>query len=85
MLDEMTSRGASVGLGRYSPILIAYCKEQKTTQAAELVAEISAAAALQLDAGSSDALVDASVAAHDFKSAFASFQGYEGGEGYQIL
>jgi hypothetical protein len=60
--------------------LIVYCKEQKTAEAAELVAEISAAAALQLDAGSSDALSDASVAAHDFKSAFASFQGYEGGK-----
>jgi hypothetical protein len=59
----MTARGATVGLGRYSPIFIAYNKERKTAEIAHPAAEISAAA-LQLDAGSSDALVDASVAAH---------------------
>ncbi|KAL6614352.1 hypothetical protein ACP70R_036622 [Stipagrostis hirtigluma subsp. patula] len=73
ILDEMTAQGASVGLGVYSSILKAYCKEQKTAEAAQLVAEISAAG-LQLDAGSYDALIDASMTAHDFQSAFALFR-----------
>ncbi|XP_048564825.1 pentatricopeptide repeat-containing protein At1g69290-like [Triticum urartu] len=73
ILDEMTAQGASVGLAIYSPILKAYCKEQKTAEAAQLVAEISAAG-LQLDAGSYDALIDASMTAHDFQSAFALFK-----------
>lgn len=73
ILDEMTAQGASVGLGVYSSILKAYCKEQKTAEAAQLVAEISAAG-LQLDAGSYDALIDASMTAHDFQSAFALFK-----------
>uniref|UniRef100_A0A453FPY7 Uncharacterized protein n=5 Tax=Triticinae TaxID=1648030 RepID=A0A453FPY7_AEGTS len=73
ILDEMTAQGASVGLAIYTPILKAYCKEQKTAEAAQLVAEISAAG-LQLDAGSYDALIDASMTAHDFQSAFALFK-----------
>ncbi|KAI5007423.1 hypothetical protein ZWY2020_050868 [Hordeum vulgare] len=73
ILDEMTAQGASVGLAIYSPILKAYCKEQKTAEAAQLVAEINAAG-LQLDAGSYDALIDASMTAHDFQSAFALFK-----------
>ncbi|RCV27690.1 hypothetical protein SETIT_5G344900v2 [Setaria italica] len=73
ILDEMTAQGASVGLGVYSSILKAYCKEQKTAEAAQLVAEISAAG-LQLDASSYDALIDASMTAHDFQSAFALFK-----------
>ncbi|KQK10131.1 pentatricopeptide repeat-containing protein At1g69290 [Brachypodium distachyon] len=73
ILDEMTAQGASVGLGIYSPILKAYCKEQKTAEAAQLVAEITAAG-LQLDAGSYDALIDASMTAHDFQSAFTLFK-----------
>ncbi|CAO2171714.1 unnamed protein product [Urochloa humidicola] len=73
ILDEMTAQGASVGLGVYSSILKAYCKEQKTAEAAQLVAEISAAG-LQLDAGNYDALIDASMTAHDFQSAFALFK-----------
>jgi pentatricopeptide repeat protein len=72
ILDEMTAQGASVGLGVYSSILKAYCKEQKTAEAAQLVAEISSAG-LQLDAGSYDALIDASMTAHDFRSAFSLF------------
>jgi hypothetical protein len=43
----------------------AYCKEQKTTEVAQPVAETTAARLL-LDAGSYDALIDASVASHDF-------------------
>ncbi|KAK3165672.1 hypothetical protein QOZ80_1AG0036220 [Eleusine coracana subsp. coracana] len=73
ILDEMTTQGASVGLGVYSSILKAYCKEQKTAEAAQLVAEISSAG-LRLDAGSYDALIDASMTAHDFQSAFALFK-----------
>ncbi|KAG8078181.1 hypothetical protein GUJ93_ZPchr0007g5879 [Zizania palustris] len=73
ILDEMTAQGASVGLGVYSSILKAYCKEQRTAEAAQLVAEISAAG-LQLDADSYDALIDASMTAHDFLSAFALFK-----------
>jgi pentatricopeptide repeat protein len=73
ILDEMTVQGASVGLGVYSSILKAYCKEHKTAEAAQLVAEISAAG-LKLDAGSYDALIDASMTAHDFQSAFALFK-----------
>ncbi|XP_062207109.1 pentatricopeptide repeat-containing protein At1g69290-like [Phragmites australis] len=73
ILDEMTAQGASVGLGVYSSILKAYCKERKTAEAAQLVAEISAAG-LQLDANSYDALIDASMTAHDFQSAFALFK-----------
>ncbi|XP_062223506.1 pentatricopeptide repeat-containing protein At1g69290-like [Phragmites australis] len=73
ILDEMAAQGGSVGLGVYSSILKAYCKKQKTAEAAQLVAEISAAG-LQLDAGSYDALIDASMTAHDFQSAFALFK-----------
>ncbi|BAB90118.1 pentatricopeptide (PPR) repeat-containing protein-like [Oryza sativa Japonica Group] len=73
ILDEMTAQGASVGLGVYSSILKAYCKEQRTAEAAQLVSEISAAG-LQLDAGSYDALIDASMTAHDFLSAFSLFK-----------
>jgi hypothetical protein len=65
ILDEMTARGASVGLGTYYPNMKAYCKEQKTTEVAQPVAETTAARLL-LDAGSYDALIDASVASHDF-------------------
>ncbi|KAJ0981973.1 hypothetical protein J5N97_010228 [Dioscorea zingiberensis] len=73
LLDEMTAQGAAVGIGVYSSILKAYCKEQRTAEAAQLVAEISAAG-LQLDAGSFDALIDASMTAQDFKSAFSLFR-----------
>jgi hypothetical protein len=38
ILDEMPAQGASAGLGIYSPILKAYCKEQNTADPAQLVA-----------------------------------------------
>nr|UPT49219.1 pentatricopeptide repeat protein AaPPR1344 [Agave angustifolia]UPT49756.1 pentatricopeptide repeat protein AaPPR1363 [Agave angustifolia] len=73
ILDEMNAQGASVGLGVYSSILKAYCKEQRTAEAAQLVSEISAAG-LKLDPGSYDSLIDASMSAQDFQSAFALFR-----------
>ncbi|KAG1341961.1 pentatricopeptide repeat-containing protein [Cocos nucifera] len=73
ILDEMNARGASVGLGVYSSILKAYCKEQRTAEAAQLVTEISSSG-LQLDASSYDALIDASMSAQDFQSAFSLFR-----------
>ncbi|OAY64844.1 Pentatricopeptide repeat-containing protein [Ananas comosus] len=73
ILDEMTAQGACVGLGVYSSILRAYCKEQRTAEAAQLVMEISAAG-LQLDVGSYDALIDVSMSAQDFQSAFSLFR-----------
>lgn len=73
ILDEMNAQGASVGLGVYSSILKAYCKEQRTAEAAQLVSEISAAG-LKLDPGSYDSLIDASMSAQDFQSAFSLFR-----------
>lgn len=73
ILDEMNARGASVGLGVYSSILKAYCKEQRTAEAAQLVSEIGAAG-LKLDPASYDALIDASMSAQDFQSAFSLFR-----------
>ncbi|WOL14453.1 pentatricopeptide repeat-containing protein [Canna indica] len=73
ILDEMNAQGASVGLGVYSSILKAYCKEQRTAEAAQLVTEISGAG-LQLDSSSYDALIDASMSTQDFQSAFSLFR-----------
>ncbi|XP_039137288.1 pentatricopeptide repeat-containing protein At1g69290 [Dioscorea cayenensis subsp. rotundata] len=73
LLDEMSAQGAAVGIGVYSSILKAYCKEQRTAEAAQLVTEISAAG-LQLDVGSFDALIDSSMTAQDFQSAFSLFR-----------
>ncbi|XP_078165323.1 pentatricopeptide repeat-containing protein At1g69290-like [Carex rostrata] len=73
MLDEMSAQGASIGLGVYSCILRAYCKEQRTAEAAQLVAEINAAG-LQLDSSDFDALIDASMTCQDFQSAFSLFR-----------
>lgn len=73
ILDEMNAQGATIGLGVYSSILKAYCKEQRTVEATQLVTEI-AAAGLQLDHGSYDALIDASMSVQDFQSAFSLFR-----------
>ncbi|XP_074567196.1 pentatricopeptide repeat-containing protein At1g69290 [Curcuma longa] len=73
ILDEMNVKGASVGIGVYSPILKAYCKEQRTAEAAQLVTEINAVG-LQLDTSSYDALIDSSMSAQDFQSAFSLFR-----------
>lgn len=73
ILDEMNARGASVGIGVYSSILKAYCKEQRTAEAAQLVSEIGAAG-FKLDSESYDCLIDASMSAQDFQSAFSLFR-----------
>ncbi|KAL3511050.1 hypothetical protein ACH5RR_030451 [Cinchona calisaya] len=73
ILDEMNAQGAFVGLGVYASILKAYCNEQRTAEAAQLVAEISNSG-LQLDVGSYDALIEASMSCQDFQSAFSLFR-----------
>ncbi|KOM45875.1 hypothetical protein LR48_Vigan06g118100 [Vigna angularis] len=73
ILDEMNVQGASVGLGVYIPILKAYCKENRTAEATQLVMEISNSG-LQLDVGTYDALIEASMCSQDFQSAFSLFR-----------
>ncbi|KAJ4710749.1 Pentatricopeptide repeat-containing protein [Melia azedarach] len=73
ILDEMNAQGCTVGLGVYVPILKAYCKEHRTAEATQLVMDISASG-LQLDAGSYDDLIEASMTSQDFQSAFSLFR-----------
>ncbi|KAF5198264.1 Pentatricopeptide repeat-containing protein [Thalictrum thalictroides] len=73
ILDQMTAEGGFVGLGVYTSILKAYCKEQRTSEAAQLVMDISASG-LGLDAASYDALIEASMSNQDFQSAFTLFR-----------
>lgn len=73
ILDEMNAQGASIGLGVYSSILKAYCKERRTAEAAQMVAEINNLG-LPLDANNFDALIDASMSIQDFQSAFSLFR-----------
>ncbi|XP_065868060.1 pentatricopeptide repeat-containing protein At1g69290 [Euphorbia lathyris] len=73
ILDEMDAHGGIVGLGVYVPILKAYSKENRTAEATQLVMDISNAG-LQLDAGSYDALIEASMTGQDFQSAFTLFR-----------
>ncbi|KAI3467247.1 hypothetical protein Pfo_023910 [Paulownia fortunei] len=73
ILDEMNAQGASVGLGVYVPILKAYCEEQRTAEAAQLVTEICSLG-LRLDVGSYDALIESSMSCQDFQSAFSLFR-----------
>ncbi|KAK7307054.1 hypothetical protein VNO77_39777 [Canavalia gladiata] len=73
ILDEMNSLGASVGLGVYVPILKAYCKENRTAEATQLVMEISNSG-LQLDVETYDALIETSMSSQDFQSAFSLFR-----------
>ncbi|KDP41302.1 hypothetical protein JCGZ_15709 [Jatropha curcas] len=73
ILDEMDAQGISVGLGVYVPILKAYCKENRTAEATQLVMEISNTG-LQLDAGSYNSLIEASMTGQDFQSAFTLFR-----------
>ncbi|XP_020572979.1 pentatricopeptide repeat-containing protein At1g69290 isoform X2 [Phalaenopsis equestris] len=73
IVDEMNSQGAVVGLGVYSSMLKAYCKLQRTAEAAQLVTEISSSG-LQLDSASYDSLIDASMSVQDFQSAFSLFR-----------
>lgn len=79
ILDEMTARGAPVGIGVYSSILKAYCKERQMAEAAQLVTQVNAAG-LQLDPDSYAALIDASMSAQDFHSAFSIFRGMRDSE-----
>ncbi|KAH6797822.1 Pentatricopeptide repeat superfamily protein [Perilla frutescens var. hirtella] len=73
ILEEMNAQGVSAGLGVYVPILKAYCKEQRTAEAAQLVTEISSLG-LQLDVGSYDALIESSMSCQDFQSGFSLFR-----------
>ncbi|KAK4738489.1 hypothetical protein R3W88_002186 [Solanum pinnatisectum] len=73
IFDEMNAQGASLGLGVYLPILKAYCKEQRTAEAAQLVTDISGLG-LQLDVATYDALIEASMSCQDFQSAFSMFR-----------
>lgn len=73
ILDEMNALGGSVGLGVYVPILTAYCKENRTAEATQLVMEISNSG-LKLDAKTYDSLIDSSMSGQDFQSAFTLFR-----------
>ncbi|XAR65281.1 hypothetical protein NMG60_11009342 [Bertholletia excelsa] len=73
ILDEMNAQACSIGLGVYVPILKAYCKEQRTAEATQLVTEISDSG-LQLDVDTYDALIEASMSSQDFQSAFSLFR-----------
>ncbi|KAK6133946.1 hypothetical protein DH2020_032304 [Rehmannia glutinosa] len=73
ILDEMNAQGASIGLGVYVPILKAYCKEQRTPEAAQLVTEICSLG-LRLDVGNYEALIESSMSCQDFQSAFSLFR-----------
>ncbi|KAL2559429.1 Pentatricopeptide repeat-containing protein [Forsythia ovata] len=73
ILDEMNAQGASVGIGVYMSILKAYGKEQRTAEAAQLVTEITSLG-LQLDVGSYETLIEASMSCQDFQSAFSLFR-----------
>lgn len=73
ILDDMNALGGSVGLGVYVPILKAYCKENRTAEATQLVMEISGSG-LQLDVETYDALIEASMSSQDFQSAFSLFR-----------
>ncbi|KAL6529303.1 hypothetical protein OROGR_014926 [Orobanche gracilis] len=70
IINEMNAQGASIGLGVYVPILKAYYKEQRTSEAAQLVTEISGLG-LHLDACTYDALIESSMSCQDFQSAFS--------------
>ncbi|CAM8912866.1 unnamed protein product [Rhodiola kirilowii] len=73
ILDEMNAHGASVGVGVYVSIVRAYCKENRTAEAAQLVTDISSSG-IQLDVGTYDTLIDASMSGQDFQSAFSVFR-----------
>ncbi|CAI9767987.1 unnamed protein product [Fraxinus pennsylvanica] len=60
ILDEMNAQKAFVGIEVSVSILKAYGKEQGTVEAAKLVTEISSLG-LQLDVGSYESLVEASM------------------------
>lgn len=73
ILDEMNACGCKVGVGAYCSLLKAYCKEQRTAEATQLVSDVNRAG-LELDAASYDAVIDVCMTAQDFKAAFALFR-----------
>ncbi|CAH8327140.1 unnamed protein product [Eruca vesicaria subsp. sativa] len=73
ILDEMNAQGGSGGIGVYVPILKAYCKENRTSEATQLVKEISSSG-VQLDAETYKALIEASMTKQDFVSALTLFR-----------
>ncbi|CAN6843903.1 unnamed protein product [Brassica oleracea] len=73
ILDEMDAQGGSGGIGVYVPILKAYCKENKTSEATQLVTEISSTE-VQLDVETYQALIEASMTKQDFVSALTLFR-----------
>ncbi|ESQ28354.1 hypothetical protein EUTSA_v10018264mg [Eutrema salsugineum] len=73
ILDEMSAQGGSGGIGVYVPILKAYCQENRTAEATQLVKEISSAG-VQLDVETYKALIEASMTKQDFVSALALFR-----------
>ncbi|CAG7893129.1 unnamed protein product [Brassica rapa] len=73
ILDEMDAQGGSGGIGVYVPILKAYCKENRTAEATQLVTEISSSG-VQLDVETYIALIEASMTKQDFVSALTLFR-----------
>ncbi|KAM6548338.1 hypothetical protein CsatB_020014 [Cannabis sativa] len=73
ILDEMNVQESFLGLGVYLPILKAYCREHRTAEATQLVMDIRNSG-LELDAGTYDALIEASMSSHDFQSALTLFR-----------
>ncbi|CAN6852009.1 unnamed protein product [Brassica oleracea] len=73
ILDEMDAQGGSGGIGVYVPILKAYCKENRTAEATQLVTEISSTG-VQLDVETYQALIEASMTKQDFVSALTLFR-----------
>ncbi|KAK9704874.1 hypothetical protein RND81_07G017000 [Saponaria officinalis] len=73
MMDEINARAAVVGLGVYLSILRAYCKEQRTSEAALLVSQINSSG-LELETNCYDSLIEASMSNQDFQSAFSIFR-----------
>ena len=73
ILDEMDAQGGSGGIGVYVPILKAYCKENRTAEATQLVTEISSTG-VQLDVETYKALIEASMTKQDFVSALTLFR-----------
>ncbi|KAG7651072.1 Pentatricopeptide repeat-containing protein mitochondrial [Arabidopsis thaliana] len=73
ILDEMNAQGGSGGIGVYVPILKAFCKEGRTSEATQLVTEISSSG-LQLDVETYNTMIEASMTKHDFLAALTLFR-----------
>ncbi|VVA94547.1 unnamed protein product [Arabis nemorensis] len=73
ILDEMNAQGGYGGIGVYVPILNAYCKENRTAEATQLVTEISNSG-VQLDVETYKALIEASMTKQDYLSALTLFR-----------